>query len=742
MLSKPIPVFILFLLLYFNPNASLSQEATPESSERPKVGLVLSGGGAKGLAFAGLLKVIHDAGLQVDYIGGTSMGSIMGGLYAAGYHPDSIVELIRSQNWDDLLTDKIDRAYVAYEEKEFGEKYIVSLPFVKKKVALSHSLYQGQEINLMLNRYLSPTYTTTDFRDLHTPFLCIGTDLLTGEEVIIDNGYLPMAIRASMSIPGYFSPTDYQGYYLVDGGVINNFPVPQVKEMGAKLIIGGDVQQGLSKTREELNSLTAILDQITSYYRVEANEIAYENTELYINIDTETGMMDFDSYDSIMAIGEKVAHEYYDKIKALADSLNSIEYKPMKVYNTVPLTTFSVDSVIIRGNKKMSLDYFNTIFGDDNNSELSLDDLEEKIRFMYGTRFFEHVFYEFDQKNGKNNLIIDVKEAQPGYISAGIHYDNNYSGSILVNGSFRNVLGRETKLFADVVLGVNPRLRAMYLKDRGSKAGYGVKIDIYSFGFDTYDKDTKTNTIDFTNYKGSIFYNSSFQNLYSFRAGLDYEYFRFQQDVNIDSTLDQYSDFTSYGTMWASFKADSRDHPVFSTKGIKSELRIEYVSPLGGNWSEEIFTNSFVAYADYDQNISIAKKFVLRPGLFAGVTLNENQRPPLQHRFAFGGLNPDNYIERYSAFTGTEFIQTFGFYAGIARLKLQYNFVKKMYFTLRTDLGSNEDQFDELFRSENLMFGYGLTYSYNSFIGPIELTLMSSNLNPKPMIYLNLGFWF
>jgi len=299
-------IALILLLFLFPQNYLSAQESNTDSKRRPTVGLVLSGGGAKGFAYIGLLNVFHEAGLQVDYIGGSSIGALIGGLYAIGYHPDTMAKLIRGQNWDEVLRDKMDRKYLSYEEKVFGEKFIVTLPIQDKKVAISPSLYTGQEANLLLNYYFSPAYEVTDFSKLQTPFLCIGTDLLNGQAVTLDHGDLALAVRASMSIPGYFAPTDYEDYYLVDGGVVNNYPVKPVKEMGADIIIGGDVQQGMSKTRKELQSLTAILDQIIGYHRIEANEEGYELTDLYVHFKMKYGMMDFSSYDSIIALGERV----------------------------------------------------------------------------------------------------------------------------------------------------------------------------------------------------------------------------------------------------------------------------------------------------------------------------------------------------------------------------------------------------------------------------------------------------
>lgn len=735
------PTLIVVLLwIFFLPLAARSQTDST-LKKRPRVGLVLSGGGAKGFAYIGLLKALQEARLQVDYIGGTSIGSIMGGLYALGYSPDEIEEMIRDQNWEALLADRIDRKYVAFEEKEYTEKSIISIPFQTRKFTLSASLYKGQEIDLLLNRFFSPAYNVEDFDKLYTPFLCMGTDLITGESVEIRSGNLARAIRASMSIPGYFPPVEYEGRLLVDGGVVNNFPVKNVRNMGAELIIGGDVQPGLKQDPQELNSITIILEQMITFGREEANKEAYQLTDLYIPLDNPYSIMDFQKYDSLIIFGERVAKQYYPKIKHLADSLNAIEYKPMKTYDTQPLDSVVIRDIYFQGFKRVPLVYFMTKWKEMVGSKVSITEIEEAIRLMYGSRFFEHVYYEFQSDGDRMNLTINVVEAKPGEVSAAIHYDNNYQGSILLNASLRNVLGKRSKLFADLVLGPNPRFRAMYMIDNGRRIGFGSQLDFYSFKFDQFDQSTKINQVDLTNFKTSVFAHSILNNIYRFRAGLDYEYFRYKEEIPTDSSAlhDQYS---SYGTLFTSFNADTRDNSRFPAEGFLSEIRVEYVMPIDNKFVSRLFDNSFVAWFRYEHNISIRQRWVFRPGLFAGATLPSNVNAPLQHTFAFGGLNPSNYISSFVPFTGVKFFQRIGHYALIGKAHLQFNFARKMYATALLDVGSNSVYIEDLFTSGEWITGYGLSFGYDSFIGPVQLTLMGSNINKGPLLFLNLGYWF
>jgi NTE family protein len=731
------------IFLFSTKNLQAQHSPDDRNEKRPKVGLVLSGGGAKGFAYIGLLRVIMEAGLPVDYVGGSSIGSIIGGLYAIGYHPDSIAKMIRSQHWDDLLKDNLKRSYVAYEEKEYGEKSIVTLPIRNKKVTLSASMYYGQEINLLLNYYFSPAFKVNDFRKLQTPFLCMGTDILTGEGVVLDKGYLPMAVRASMSIPGYFSPTYYQGRYLVDGGVVNNYPVEQVKEMGAQVIIGGDVQSGLAGSIDKLSSLTAILDQVMSFSRVEANQIGDSLTDLKVAFKMDFGMMDFESYDSIIAFGERVARKHYPAIKRLADSLNAIEFRELKSFKAKPLDSVRFEDIIVKGNSKMPHRYFASMFPRSNRGKISLSDLQNKIRLLYGTHFFDYIFYEIETSNGKTNLVLNVKEGEPGYLSAGIHFDNDYNGSILVSGAFRNVLGNKTKLFADVVLGINPRFRTMYLANWGRKAGLGAAFQAYSFKFDLFENNLKVNKLAFTNYEITAFVDYTFNNAYNFRAGFEYEYFQFKQDVHVDTTLDQFQEFKSYGSVFAEINADTRDRNNFPTRGFKGSLRLEYVIPFSNTeWVRELFSNASILYLKFDHNIPLSRKFVLQPGIFAGALLQSESSPPPQHWFGLGGLNPDNYVDSYVSFTGLQFIQKLGYYSAVGRMKLQYNVFRKAYLAFRSDIGASTPDFNTLFDSRNFIAGYGLSAGYDSFIGPIEVSLMGSNLNSSLMLFVNLGFWF
>src|SRR5690606_38187561 len=229
---------ILLIVLLLIPTCYFSQE---KAEEDIKVGLVLSGGGAKGLAHIGALKVIEESGVRIDYIGGTSMGAIIGALYASGYSAKQLDSIFKETNFSTLIQDEIPRSAKTFYEKEESEKYALVLPFDKFKVGFPSGLSKGQNVYNLLSKLTSHVSTVSDFGKLPIPFFCVATNVETGKEVILDRGYLPRAVTASGALPSLFSPVVVRDTVLIDGGVVNNYPVNEVRAKGMDIVIGVDV---------------------------------------------------------------------------------------------------------------------------------------------------------------------------------------------------------------------------------------------------------------------------------------------------------------------------------------------------------------------------------------------------------------------------------------------------------------------------------------------------------------------
>jgi NTE family protein len=319
--------------------------------------------------------------------------------------------------------------------------------------------------------------------------------------------------------------------------------------------------------------------------------------------------------------------------------------------------------------------------------------------------------------------------------------------------TLRNIKKGRSKLFTDIVLSQNPRLHALYMLNNGFKPGFGMEANFFTLGFSQYNNGETINSWDFDNFSLSAFMPITIKNNFLFRAGFQYELFRFKQKVVVDPELEPFNKFADYGNLFVSFNHDSRDKVYFTTKGQFVEFKFKHVFPFSDQW-RDVMSNASILYLKYNYHTKLSEKFVLKPGLFLGYTFSNNldiepyietgfdtQIPAVQHLFAFGGLNPENYLENHVPFTGLKFVEKFGLHAGILSMNLQYNFYPKLYATLMTDFGFNEMSLDAIDDIEPL-FGYGAKLSYNSFVGPIELALMSSNVDASLNAFINIGFWF
>ena len=298
-------------------------KAQTSVTKRPKVGLVLSGGGAKGLAHIGVIKVLEEAGIPIDYIGGTSMGSIVGGLYAIGYSSRQLDSIVRTIDWEEFLTDKVARRSLSMIEKDEEIKYLFAFPIREKKISLPSAIVEGQNISSMFSKLTSSVYNIKDFSQFPIPFLCMATDIEKGKPVVLKSGSLAAAMRASMAIPTVFSPEIIDGQEMLDGGLLNNFPVEEVKNMGADIIIGVDVGFRFYK-KEEMNSMLKIMEQSIFMHSIESSQLSQKACNILITPRLAGyNASSFNKADSLIKRGEWAARQQFEKLRELAVYLRS-----------------------------------------------------------------------------------------------------------------------------------------------------------------------------------------------------------------------------------------------------------------------------------------------------------------------------------------------------------------------------------------------------------------------------------
>lgn len=320
----------------------ISVHTTAQPGPRKKVGVVLSGGGAKGMAHIGALKVIEEAGIPIDYVVGTSMGSIIGGLYSIGYTPEQMDSMVRRQDWSFLLSDKIPRSEQNMAEREASEKYVFSLPFGKNaKTQAVGGLIKGQNLANLFSELTVGYHDSIDFNKLPIPFACVSENIVNGNEVNFHKGVLATAMRASMAIPGVFTPVRLDSMVLVDGGVVNNYPVNVARAMGADIIIGVDVQNDL-KPANELNSTGSILGQLINLMGLELYKKNLKETDTYIKVDVEgysAASFTPSAVDTLIRRGEEAALAQKNSLIKLKQELgldNTYMPKPLPSYPYSP----------------------------------------------------------------------------------------------------------------------------------------------------------------------------------------------------------------------------------------------------------------------------------------------------------------------------------------------------------------------------------------------------------------------
>ncbi len=704
------------------------------ASGRPRVGLVLSGGGAKGIAHVGVLKVLEEAGLKIDYIGGTSMGSIVSGLYAIGYDADFLHNLVLTMDWEKLLSDDISRRDLSIEEKPDYDRFFVSFPLQERKLKLPAGVVTGQNIENQFTELCSHINDIRDFRKFQIPYLCVATNVETGAEKVFREGYLPACMRASMAIPTVFSPKEIDGKLYVDGGVVNNFPADHVKAMGADILIGVDVGFQPISAGDDFN-LVKVIEQtvfMASYSRMESNR---DLCDILIKPDmTGYNVSSFTSADSLIALGERTAMEYYDRFRVLADSLNSIEYLPYEKPSFTPR-----DSLLLR---EIRVDGIEHVSGRLLMGKLNLDvlgwytpsQISQAISNVYASLFFETVTYELepmiDDILGEGvRLKIKVRERSVGQLRVGLNYNNAYKASITLNTTFRNLLLNGSKTSLSLALGENPCLLGRFEKNNGWKPGFVVELGGQDFDLNLYDEGFRYAVWNYSDVFGRILVQSIINNSYSFGLGGEYERILLKQQVGTPSAGKEIDNFYN---LLAYLNLDTYDNRFYPRRGSRIDALYKFIKNPGTN------PHWFLRF-NMEQAASIGRRFTIIPRAFGGSTTADSS---LQvYRFYLGGLNKSPR-KGLLPFVGLDFMEQPGRNALAFGIDFQYNFWKSNYLILRANAANTSEKLEELLFFDNVFSGFGLTLGNLSLIGPVELTLMRPNYRRELIFYVNIGYYF
>ncbi|MEK9822497.1 MAG: patatin-like phospholipase family protein, partial [Gammaproteobacteria bacterium] len=409
------------------------------SYERPKIGLVLSGGGARGAAHIGVLKVLEAHRIPVDYIAGTSMGSIVGGLYASGLTPAEIEQAIKTIDWDEVLRDHPDRADEPMIRKELSEQFTIGGKpgFRDGKVVLPEGLIAGQKILPILQAMTLPVAHVNDFSQLRTPFQAVATNIATGDMQVLKSGDLARAMRASMAVPSIFTPTEIDGNLLVDGGLTNNIPVDIAKAMGAEIIIAIDISTPY-RNRDEISNLLHITDQMTRILTgVNSRERLGMLTEKDILIRPPLGNIssaDFDRADEAVPIGQSEAEKHLEELKVL--SLDEEAWsKYLAAKNDIPPSNLQIARTTITNSSELDDRTIENLINTQAGETFNPEKISEDLYNVYSLGNFSTVSYRMDHTADGVDLYFDAaaKSWGPNYLYFGIDMEGDLEGDNLTN---------------------------------------------------------------------------------------------------------------------------------------------------------------------------------------------------------------------------------------------------------------------------------------------------------------------
>lgn len=753
-------MFLSFLMLTIPLVAHGQQRtrATDGQPDRPKIGLVLSGGGAKGLAHVGVLKAIEKAGLQIDYITGTSMGAIVAAMYASGYNASQIEQFAHTLKWMELISSRPLYSDISIEEKDDFESYLATFPMKGLKPQLNTGFFEPYQVMLMLKEIFFPVYAVHDWRELPIPFRCVAADVASGDAVILDHGDLAFATRSSMAIPGVFSATEYKGTKLVDGGIVRNFPVKDVKDMGADYVIGVNLFSGLTPSDKMTNMLDVMMQTIN--FR-DAKDLQEEKAICDMVIEPDVAAYNassFDAAETILEIGNQTGEEFYPLFKQLADSLHNAYGVPyaktdrLAPYdNQVRIIDFQFEGLehtsesLLRHNLNLRAGHLYTP-----------QDFTAAIKNAMSTGYYKNMTYDLiSADEGSVIFHCKVYENPLATLKVDLSYNTFTNASLFLNYQARNLLGSNSTTDLKVAISRNFRFKVK------NRLLFGERHNYY---FDATYENTRfylpsqgdAQGIENANKYIHNDLNVRFGHATSARAdvnfGLGYECFHYEPDIRETGEISgkvraPYAIFTR--------RVNTLDRKYLPQRGMKFDMSL-YGSFLpgfhlhSGAMADSLekqgrldkkaicrFTARLESYQAVKPRLTLCETF--------GVALAYNSHT-FFHQTALGGVEAHlpSHFNFYGITTAHKHFPTMA----MVRFSAQYRVLGDLYGQVHINSALTMKSLDcyvndkEEIKIGKYLHGGGLTIAYN-LLGslPMDFTLMYSS-EDKFNISVNIGHFF
>ncbi|WP_175552593.1 patatin-like phospholipase family protein [Tangfeifania diversioriginum] len=703
--------------------------------KRPKVAVVLSGGGAKGFAHIGVLKILEEEGIPIDIIVGTSMGNLIGGIYSLGYNADEIEMLVTNQNWEQVLLDKIPREDLFFNDQILKQRYQLSLSFSDvKSIGLPQGIINGQNVLNIFCGLAANVPEKADFSKFPISFACVATDLETGEEVVMREGFLPTAMFSSMAIPGVFQAANHNNKLLVDGGAVNNFPADVAKQMGADIIIGVDIRGNLLP-RDKLATMDGVISQMVNFLGQGKDSINNSYCDILIRPDItgySVGSFSNEAADTLIRRGEKAAMQMKDQIRQLKEKYN---LQPRHYSRSlVNKTNWLITKINFPDNNFLNDDFLKNKLNLELPGNYSTNNIKNAINRLYGYGGFALVYYYLsDNPTGKTlNLKLTPQKKYSQHI--GFKANTNDAAAVLLNTTRRNYEKAFNFLSLSTELSANPGASFVAESNKGNIPTLGTEIKTKYQNYNIFEKREKLYNADLFYSSASLYFYKTFWNKLNFGAGIKEEYFDgdiFTKNTNEQVFAEKINQLLT--NVYGYIRFDDMDNFYFPTKGTRINFKFSlYTDFADYKLSPEILFKM-------NRVIPVTPKTTLLCNIYSRIFFNNNY--PLIKTTLVGGESYSQYFNHHLPFVGLPPAIIGDSNTGVGLVGLRIKMGKIHYLSLLYNLMVQGDDLDQLDKF-SFIGGGGFKYSMDTGIGPIDLGIGYSGYHEKPTFSANLGYWF
>ena len=749
---------------------------------RPTVALVLAGGGAKGAAHVGVISYLESIGMPVDLVMGTSMGGLVGGIYALGYDAPHLDSLIRSIDWDMALSDKVPRRYLSYSTIKYKEKYVLSFPFfydkkefLKQKAdelqyphksedihfgangddasglvrsnlmgSLPSGMVFGQNVNNLLSSLSVGYQDDIDFyTDLPIPFLCVATDLVKGTAKIWTKGKWNTALRSTMSIPGLFTPVKTEGMVLVDGGMRNNYPTDLAKKCGADIVIGVNLSSGY-KSYSEINNLGDILDTGIDMMGRASFENNIDIPDVTIKPDLhEYSMMSFDSQSIDVIIGRG-----YEAAVAVADQLDSLKRvigpgtKSINnpVADDIRLGKVMISGVEIIGVSDKESSYLQNKIDVKAGTMVGSTEIEDAVATIYATNSFDYVNYELLGEDQPYRLKFNCKKGPINKVGIGARFDTEEVVAVMVNVGLGVQKLRGASWDFTGKVGANPYVGAVYSYVAQSGMTVNAAASLRYTDRNTFSLGNNNFRINNTNLRQEVYLSNIKWSKFFLREGFRNDYYNISSILSEREIWEYNSDQlkNNYLSFFVDGRNDSLNDGYVPSKGHSVGLSYRWVFGGFPNRFNKFHAVQFDALKVYG-----GESFAFIPSINARVLFGKEV--PIQFANTMGGSMAGRYLEQQMPFIGINNAASMSKMLGIARADLRVKLYRNNYLTGIYNYAVSVDDIDDFNNWGTKVYdyhGFGLQYTYNSIVGPISANVHWSDYTHRTGAYVSIGFDF